>query len=384
MIRKIVIIGAGFSGTTLAIRLAKEAVDTHIYLIEKNDQYLFRGPAYIKYNDSHLLNVKASDMGAMSENPNEFFEWLNQKYPNAFRADEFVSRSLYGDYLTELIAPFIDKKITIIQDEIIDLDQENKLALGKKESYQADEVVLSVGAKYYQKKFDKSLLDQKSIHILGAGLSAIDYINELVLSGYKGKIHLYSRRALLPMVHENANNLKFEFDSKGISLLELFNKIRFALKSQRESQFIVHALRPHLSILWHQFSPKEKRQFKKYLRPFWEVFRHRMSVKQFEILQKLKNENRLTISKVNSKIFEEINLVDCRGFKPLSETNLYNALIERRIACSDELGWGLCDIKYSWIKILGPMQRYEKFEITAVKEIRDEVKLLALSLKNSR
>ena len=384
MSRKIVIIGAGFSGTTLAIRLAKEAVDAHIFLIEKSTEHLFRGAAYIKYNDSHLLNVKASDMGAMSENPNEFFEWLNQKYPNVFRSDEFVSRSLYGDYLTELISPLIDKKITIIQDEIIDLDQENKLVMGKKESYQADEVVLSVGANYFQEMFDKSLLDQKSIHILGAGLSAIDYINELVLSGYQGKIHLYSRRALVPMVHEAANNFKFEFDTRGISLFKLFIKIRSAIKSQRENQFIVHALRPHLSLLWHQFSPKEKRQFKKYLRPYWEVFRHRMSVKQFEILQKLKNENRLTISKVNSNIFDDIKLIDCRGFKPLSEMNLYNAIIERRIAGPDELGWGLCDIKYNWIKVLGPMQRYEKFEITAVKEIRDEVKALALSLQNPR
>jgi uncharacterized NAD(P)/FAD-binding protein YdhS len=384
MSRKIVIIGAGFSGTTLAIRLAKEAVDAHIFLIEKSTEHLFRGAAYIKYNDSHLLNVKASDMGAMSENPNEFFEWLNQKYPNVFRPDEFVSRSLYGDYLTELISPLIDKKITIIQDEIIDLDQENKLVLGKKESYQADEVVLSVGANYFQEKFDKSLLAHKSIQILGTGLSAIDFINELVLSGYQGNIHLYSRRALLPMVHEASNNLKFEFDSKGIRLLDLFKKIRFATKSQRESQFIVHALRPHLSNLWQQLSSKEKRQFKKYLRPYWEVFRHRMSVNQFEILQKLKNENRLIISKVNSKLFDEVNLIDCRGFKPLLELSLYKAVIKRSIAFPDELGWGLCDIKGNWIKVLGPMQRYEKFEITAVKEIRDEVKALALSLQNSR
>src|SRR3546814_19633354 len=75
--RSIAIIGAGFTGTLLAIELLRltEGRD-RIHLFEKAPPF-GRGVAYATESPSHLLNARAGDMSAFDRKPQHFVAWLN-------------------------------------------------------------------------------------------------------------------------------------------------------------------------------------------------------------------------------------------------------------------------------------------------------------------
>ncbi|MDO9712613.1 FAD/NAD(P)-binding protein, partial [Paracraurococcus lichenis] len=95
----IAIVGAGFSGTLLALHLLRccpEAI--RVTLIERNSAF-GRGQAYATGNPSHLLNVPAARMIAFHDQPNHFVDWLRrQPDAEALLAQGFVPRRLFGAY----------------------------------------------------------------------------------------------------------------------------------------------------------------------------------------------------------------------------------------------------------------------------------------------
>src|ERR1700712_2544610 len=77
----IAIVGAGFSGTLLALHLLQRVPPhTRVVLIERNAQF-GRGPAYSTGNSSHLLNVPAGKMSAFHSRPGDFLQWLRGLSP---------------------------------------------------------------------------------------------------------------------------------------------------------------------------------------------------------------------------------------------------------------------------------------------------------------
>jgi uncharacterized NAD(P)/FAD-binding protein YdhS len=385
MEENIVIIGSGFTGSTLALELAQLKKNAKIYLFEKEASFEFRGPAYTYLSESYALNVKAIDMGVDSNEPKEFYTWLNRKFPGKYSEIDFVSRKLYGDYLTEKISPFLNNNIFLVRDEVIDIELSQKIVKAKNQNIKFDKIILAIGGNYLLPQIDSRHFEQKEIRILGTGLSAIDSVNELVSGGYKGKIHLYSRRGLIPLPHDNSQpqtQLNFK---KPWKLMQLFKEVVITARGKKENQYIVHEMRPHLTFLWQNFTEKEKRQFAKYIKPFWEVYRHRMSQSLFVMIEKLKMDNKLEIHKLQRDHREMLNnelVINCTGFKKNNDSELINNLINKKILNHDPLGWGINTslISTKDFFVVGPLQKYEKFEITAVKEIREEVKRLARSL----
>jgi uncharacterized NAD(P)/FAD-binding protein YdhS len=55
MINTVVIIGAGFTVTILAVKLIRLKKADNIIIFEKTSEYLFRGPAYIKHNKVFIV-----------------------------------------------------------------------------------------------------------------------------------------------------------------------------------------------------------------------------------------------------------------------------------------------------------------------------------------
>jgi uncharacterized NAD(P)/FAD-binding protein YdhS len=74
--RSIAVIGGGASGALIAAHLLKCADDdVHLTLIEPRAQ-VGRGLAYATENESHRLNVRASNMSAFPDDPDHFWRWL--------------------------------------------------------------------------------------------------------------------------------------------------------------------------------------------------------------------------------------------------------------------------------------------------------------------
>ncbi len=101
----VAILGAGFSGTMVAVHLLRMARDAHqdvrVQLIDPAP--IARGRAYAATSPEHRLNVPAVAMSAFPDDPDHFARWAHARGAAANGA-EFLSRGLYGDYLTEIVA----------------------------------------------------------------------------------------------------------------------------------------------------------------------------------------------------------------------------------------------------------------------------------------
>ena len=120
----IAIIGGGFSGTMVAVHLARLAGSRapRVVLFEKADRPA-RGLAYGTRCDQHLLNVPAGLMSALPDQPTHFLEWLRAHDPSTHHGT-FALRRVYGDYLQELLTAAARSSATVIdvvRDEVIDL-----------------------------------------------------------------------------------------------------------------------------------------------------------------------------------------------------------------------------------------------------------------------
>src|ERR1700691_60728 len=71
----IAVIGAGFSGTLLALHLLRRCPGARVLLIERN-RHFGCGLAYAPGNPGHLLNVAAARMSAFQDRPQDFVNWL--------------------------------------------------------------------------------------------------------------------------------------------------------------------------------------------------------------------------------------------------------------------------------------------------------------------
>ena len=71
----VAIVGGGASGALTTAHLLQHAGHIRLTLIEPRAQ-LGRGLAYATQNESHLLNVRASNMSAFPDDPDHFWRWL--------------------------------------------------------------------------------------------------------------------------------------------------------------------------------------------------------------------------------------------------------------------------------------------------------------------
>src|SRR6202044_1275661 len=99
----IAIVGGGASGALVAAYLLRCAGDAiHLTLIEPRPQ-IGRGIAYATENDSHRLNVRASNMSAFPDDPDHFWRWLQANGRGGEGRFCFVPRFVYGRYLGSLV-----------------------------------------------------------------------------------------------------------------------------------------------------------------------------------------------------------------------------------------------------------------------------------------
>src|SRR5271166_6158892 len=103
----IAIVGAGFSGTMAAVHL-RRTLPPHVTigLFERRGRFA-RGPAYAATDAPHLLNVRAKNMSALPDAPNDFDEWVEAQHTPAeivrTPVGNFATRRVYGRYLRQLL-----------------------------------------------------------------------------------------------------------------------------------------------------------------------------------------------------------------------------------------------------------------------------------------
>ena len=319
MAPSIAIVGAGFTGTLLAVHiLCNTTAPVSVHLIDQRGTF-GQGVAYSTESASHLLNVRAANMSAFPDEPQHFVEWLRQRDDHAAPARSipasghaFVPRRLYGTYLADQLA--IAERAAApsvschkLRGEVIDLAREASrfaLRLANGVCVRADRVALCLGhfpprlpcsdqpvdlprSLVISDPWERDALARvpttASALIVGTGLTMVDVVLSLLDRGHKGPIIALSRRGLLPTRHsENRRYHDFLADrSLPERALEAFRLVRAEVQAAADQGYnwrgVIDALRSHTHRLWQALSQDEQRRFLRHIRPYWEVHRHRMA-----------------------------------------------------------------------------------------------------------
>ncbi len=311
----IAVVGAGFSGTLLALHLMRRCPPaTRIVLIERNIQF-GRGQAYSTGNSSHLLNVPAGRMSAFHDQPGDFLAWLQAQPPEVLAGitpgpGSFVPRSLYGAYIRHLLNQEIgridaERKLELVRGEVLSIDRAAHplmLQLDRDRQIQADLAVLAVGnfppeappiedPAFYDTDFYRAdpwapdalagLDCDSPVLLIGTGLTMVDTVISLLDRGHAGPIHAVSRRGLLPRrhaAHGTAGGEPLPYPT-GVSALTRFLRQQAGQSAAAGGDWrpVIDGLRPFTVDIWQRMPLEDRRRFLRHARPWWEVHRHRMA-----------------------------------------------------------------------------------------------------------
>lgn len=303
----IAIVGGGFSGTMLAIQLLRGDPNLRVAVIDKSSAPGL-GLAYSTEDPNHLLNVPAENMSAFPDEPDHLVRWARSNYDPSFRAESFLPRKVYGQYVVSLLQSASARsgnRLSWLRDQAVSLTPQVEhlsLHLSEGQCVQAKTVVLALGnsappdlkipglragaRRYAATAWSPSALggltEQEDVLLIGSGLTSIDMAISLHGRGFKGKIFIISRRGLLPQTHrESKSRPDFcaeDFPQTVRSLLRLIrNEVASAEKEGGDWRSVIDAIRPVTSQIWSSLAPHERRRFLRHLRPYWEVHRHRVA-----------------------------------------------------------------------------------------------------------
>ena len=317
----IAVIGAGFSGTLLALHLLRRCPpSTRVLLIERNRRF-GRGTAYATGNANHLLNVPAARMSAFHDRPGDFLDWL-QQHPDAAReADSmppslaggsFLPRRVYGAYVRSLLKQELRgdprRRLELYSGEVSTIDnrgQPLRIVLDRDRVLEADYAMLAIGnfppepmkiddPSFYASPFYRpdpwaqdALADldpDAPLLLIGTGLTTVDLVISLLDQGHRGPIHALSRRGLLPHEHLSAvpqAAVARVPENVPVRVLALLRFLRAQAQAVATAggdwRTVIDELRPLTQDLWQVMPLEERGRFLRHLRPWWDVHRHRMA-----------------------------------------------------------------------------------------------------------
>ena len=335
---RVAIVGAGFTGTMLAVQLLRHVTrPLEITLIDNRGSF-GRGLAYSARNPRHVLNVRVANMSAFDDDPQHFIKWLwandtiygeSPGVPPSGHA--FVSRATYGAYIEDVLREATrgaGSRAKVIQtvSEVLGAaagTQGTRLALSDGRAVNADRVILCVGNfppaprsridgplaesnRYIADPWDEEAIDHVGpddrVLVIGSGLTMVDMVIDLVARGHRGTIRAVSRHGLLPHAHEQTQSYPpfLERDRLPGDLLLMMQRIRgqmrLARAEKRDWRSVMDTMRPVVQALWQALSESDRKRFLRHLRPYWDIHRHRMAPQIAQEIASLRATGRLTVT----------------------------------------------------------------------------------------
>lgn len=332
-IQRIGIVGAGFTGTALAALLYQSSnTPLEIYLFDKTGEF-GAGSAYATPFPFHLLNARARDMSAFEEDATHFVRWLendsiakNHLDSTIPIAEQFVPRFLYRRYLQHIINDMQAKTnnqitVKLVSATVIDahiVNDQVSLKLDNDDILFVNKVILATGndapshfpfpvardVKCIENPWHYEAVKQvgkhESVLIVGTGLSMIDVMLTLQNQQHEAHVFAVSRHGLLPLPHAEAcvgEKVVHENMPTDIRSLTRYVREKSIAHASRGGDWrsIVNALRPQVSQLWQQTNAAEKQRFMRHVMPYWNIHRHRVHDKLYQMLESLQASGQLTI-----------------------------------------------------------------------------------------
>jgi uncharacterized NAD(P)/FAD-binding protein YdhS len=335
--KKIGILGAGFTGTMTATQLLRKSGEPIELVVIDELNTGNGGVAFNPYSKIHLLNVIAAKMSAFPDDPDHFLDWVLSQpdYKGKDRtlvANAFLPRALYGKYLNAIWKETIKNasgthKIRLIDSLAIDIDvlcDNISLQLKNGEKIDLDYCVIATGnnipgnpkirnadfyksKNYFQNPWQKSSVEvrnnlTKPVLIIGNGLTMVDTVLGLLENDFDKEIYSISPNGFNILPHRH-NGVKYtslvDELPQNPTLFELVSLIRKHIKSVRQlgisAEPIIDSIRPYTQKIWQNFSTAEKNLFLKRFRHLWGVARHRIPTNIHDKIQQLRIDGKLLI-----------------------------------------------------------------------------------------
>jgi uncharacterized NAD(P)/FAD-binding protein YdhS len=362
----IAIVGAGFSGTLLALHLLRHCPPpTKLVLIERNSQF-GRGLAYSTGNPSHILNVPAARMSAFHDRPDDFLNWLtSQPESSSSGPQSFAPRQAFGAYIRALLNDEIKRsgrdRLELVKGDVTGLDRTVtplRLTLDRDRMLQADFAVLAVGnfppepmpvatPSFYDTSFYRpdpwaadaltELDPDAPVLLLGTGLTMIDATISLLDQGHRGPIQALSRRGLVPRRHATVPMHTSKHAPFPTSVLALTRFLRQETKRAVAEgggwQPIIDELRPFTMDVWQVMTPQDRARFLRHARPWWDVHRHRMAAEVADRIDAARANGQLRIAAGRVRDYAVKNGRVQVAYKPRGRDRLGAIEAERVINC---------------------------------------------------
>ena len=431
----VAIVGGGFSGTMVAAQLARRGISS--VLIEGHGR-MGRGIAYSTREPAHVLNVRAEVMSAWPEDLDDFARVIEAE---GGTAKDFSERRRFGRYLGEQLDAAVgggmatpveamaaaatrtgDLWSVTLHDGRTISARALVLAIGNQEpapmpvaaGIASDRFINNPWGPEARAADERLAGSDKSVLLLGTGLTAVDHILSLDANGHRGRITALSRRGQMPRGHIPYEAVPVERDELPLgNVLALWRWLRrrTAKVSWRAA---VDSLRPHTSAIWQSFGEPEQRRFLRHARPWWDVHRHRIATDVAERMKQLVGSGQLEVvagriramretdegveveysrrpsttlgtNGVETRTFDTV--VNCTG--PLGAmARTANPIVKQMLADGlvrvDGLGIGLAvdgqDRAGARVWAMGPMTKGAYWEIIAVPDIRGQAERVAADI----
>ncbi|SBS79413.1 conserved hypothetical protein [uncultured Mycobacterium sp.] len=317
---RVVVVGGGFSGTMTAVNIAR-LTEHPLHITVVNDRGpVGRGVAYGLRRPEYLLNVAARNMSAFPHEPDHFLDWLRTRSefeltPEIELREHFVARQIYGDYLRSIAQHHLQSpgegalaSSEFVSGAAVDIESAEhscRVQLADGTAIEADRVVLATGneppaplpgaeeltehpawvANPWQAWEHRLPHHDRSVVLLGTGLTTVDAIITLRALGWLGTVHAISRHGWFPHAHfrgiEYPEFPPADVDLAALGLERLLALIEThcAILHERNANpaIIVDKLRGYTQRIWSDFSIEDRLAFAHEHAARWNVFRHRIA-----------------------------------------------------------------------------------------------------------
>jgi len=310
--RTILIVGAGFSGVACAIQLLRGAgrQPLRVLLLNRSGK-LARGMAYGTQSPHHLLNVVASSMSVLPDDPAHFLRYASMR-DSRVTESSFVPRSVYGDYLewslrqAQSQAPrhaTLDCVSGCVQHLQAMANGGLAATLEDGRRIEANQVVLAFGhfpapppallhgaladsPHYVPDPWQAGLLSTinayEPVLLLGSGLTAVDIALQLLRRHPEQRVQAVSRHGLLPQPYAppsalaGSTLLREQVPAVRAGMRVFLQQVELLESAGHTWYDALAALRGQTAGIWQGWPAQEKRRFLRHLRPYWEVHRHQL------------------------------------------------------------------------------------------------------------
>ncbi|WP_376088470.1 FAD/NAD(P)-binding protein [Roseomonas sp. CCTCC AB2023176] len=418
----VLVIGAGFTGTALAVQLARRGVPVALF----DPATPGAGVAYGTQEPIHLLNVHARNMSALADEPEHFYRWTSTRDPAEFGPlcpapgpDAFVPRLLYGRYMRDLLAgvegvTHHPLRATAVRRDGAGFVMEPAGIHGRAVALclgNPPPRPMAEGPGVIHDPWAPGALDpigeDDAVLVLGTGLTTADVILSLrERRGHRGAIHAVSRHgwAPLPQVEPRpparpAGPFRVE---RGLA--QAMRSLR-AHCAEEPWQAGFDGLRPQTTPAWRAMDAAARRRFLRHGRTAWNIHRHRLAPVVAARLAAEQEAGGLTLHAARLASFAPGDarlqrrggaeasvaaqwLINCTGpdnAGGLLAQPLVRGLVETGLLSPDPYGLGMLTDPETLeaspgLYLLGPATRATFWEATAVPELRVQAEKVATHL----